>query len=57
MASTNKPDKEQQLRWQAEEIVRQAITNTPQFKTAVHETMKSLKSLQKKTLRTVRRAK
>uniref|UniRef100_A0A6M3KLB8 Uncharacterized protein n=1 Tax=viral metagenome TaxID=1070528 RepID=A0A6M3KLB8_9ZZZZ len=26
------PDKEQQLRWQAEDIVRQSIQNTPSYK-------------------------
>lgn len=47
MAKVSKISKEQELRWQAESVVRQAVENTPLFKKAVSQTIKQLKRTQK----------
>ena len=55
MAKVDKPNKNQQLRWQAEDIVRQAVSNTPSFKKAVNATMKEIKSVQKQATKIVKK--
>lgn len=44
---TKEIKREEELRWQAESVVRDALTNTPAFKKAVRSTMKELKRVQK----------
>ena len=41
------PSESEQLKWQAESVVREAIANTPAFKKAVRSTMKELKQVRK----------
>ena len=48
------PTKEQQLKWQAEDVVRQAMVNTPSFKKAVRQTMKDLKVTQKNAVKNLK---
>ena len=48
------PSKEQQLRWQAEDIVRQSIQNTPSYKKAVNATVKQLKTVQKQATKIIK---
>lgn len=40
---TATPDAEEQRRWQAESVVRDAMKKTPEFKRAVRATMRDLK--------------
>ena len=39
--------KKEMLKWQAEDVVRQAMQNSPEFKQAVQQTMKELGQVQK----------
>jgi len=55
MATTARgPSKKEMLRWQAEDVVKQAMLNSPEFKQAVQQTMKELESVQKNAARTIR---
>ena len=57
MAKLNGPSKNEQLKWQAEDVVRQSISSTPAYKKAVRETMKQLKSVQKNASNIIRNKK
>ncbi len=52
--SNNGPSKTEMLRWQAEDVVRTAVTSTPEFKKAVTQTMAELKKVQAKAAKTVK---
>jgi len=43
------------LKWRAEEVVRTAVENTPQYKKAVRQAMGELKKAQKAAQKTMRR--
>ncbi|KKN25859.1 hypothetical protein LCGC14_0880460 [marine sediment metagenome] len=46
MAKSEKATKAEELKWQAESLVRKSIEGTPAFKKAVKQTVKELKSVQ-----------
>ena len=52
---SSKPDKDEMLKWQAEDIVRQSVQNTPSFKKAVRQTMKELKKIQSSAIKTLKK--
>lgn len=54
MARDMGPSKAEQLRWQAEDIVRQSIKNTPAYNKAVRETVKQLKTVQKQAAKIIK---
>lgn len=50
-----KDTSKEELKWQAESVVRHAVETTPQFKKAVKQTMTELKRVQKTAQKTVRK--
>jgi len=54
MARDMRPTKQEMLKWQAEDVVRQAMMNTPSFKKAVRQTMKDLKVTQKNAVKNLK---
>lgn len=47
LSAPKMPSKDDQLRWKAEDIVRESLVNSPAYKAAVRETMKQLRTVQK----------
>jgi len=54
MARVSKLSKAEQLRWQAEDVVREAIKNTPSYEKAVRQTIRHLKETQNIARNTLR---
>lgn len=54
---SSKSGKEQELRWRAESIVREAVEQSPNFGKAVRQTIKELKTLQKDINQTLKNKK
>ncbi len=54
---TSKANKEQELQWRAESIVREAVEQSPNFNKAVRQTVKELKVLQKDIKQTLKNKK
>lgn len=52
--AVTKANKAEQLKWQAEDIVKQSIQNTPSYKKAVRETIKQLKTVQKQAAKIIK---
>ena len=52
-SAPKQPSKQEQMKWRAEDIVRQSIMSTPAFKKAVRQTMTELKKIDKEARKTI----
>lgn len=56
MPSSVKADKAEQLKWRAEDIVRDAMKNTPAYKAAIKQAVRDLKAAEKSAARNFKRS-